>query len=267
MGGDLDVQGLLDEVERNRMPLLEHLRELRTRLMWSIAALTLGMMASLGYAEQIYDWLTAPFINAITATGVDGGLSMVNSPFEGVYTYLWVAFIGGLALASPMVVLQIWLFIAPGLYTSEKRLVVPLAFSSTLLFGAGALFCYYLIFPFAFPWFLQVIDVQANLSVAGYLEATLKMMGAFGLSFQLPIAVFVLARMGLIDHHDMVQYIRYAIVAIFVVAAIITPPDVLTQCLLALPLMFLYVVSIGVAWAFTTKVHPPDSGPPATAGS
>lgn len=263
MGDDLDVKGLLDEVERNRMPLLEHLRELRTRLIWSIVALSLGMAASLGFAEQIYNWLTAPFIQAIASSGVSGGLSMVNSPFEGVYTYLWVAFIGGLAIASPMVTLQIWLFVAPGLYSSEKRLVVPLAASSTLLFASGALFCYYLIFPYAFPWFLQVIDVQANLSVAGYLEATLKMMGAFGLSFQLPIVVFVLARMGLIDHRDMIDYIRYATVAIFVVAAIITPPDVLTQLLLSAPLMALYVVSIGVAWAFTTKVREA----PATAGS
>lgn len=259
------LEEVVDEVEKHRMPLLEHLMELRTRMIWAGAGLVLGMLASLGLVDPLMHWLIAPFNQALIESGVEGGLSMVTSPFEGIYTWLWVAFFGGLALASPLITLEGWLFVAPGLYSTEKRVVVPLAMTSTALFFVGALFCYYAIFPFAFPFFLQVVEVEASLSISGYLSAILKMMGAFGVSFQLPVATFFLARIGLIDHRDMVGAFRYAIVAIFVVAAIITPPDVLTQCLLAGPLIVLYVISIGVAWASTTKVRSPEL--PVTAGS
>lgn len=255
MGGDMDPKEVQDEVEQHRMPLMEHLIELRNRLMWSAGALGLGMVGSLMWVDALYAWLVAPFNTALLEAGIEGSLAIVNSPFEGIYTWLRVAFFGGLALASPMIALQIWLFVAPGLYSKERRLVLPLAFASTALFFAGALFCYYAIFPYAFPFFLQVIDAQASLSVSGYLTAILKMMGAFGLSFQLPVATFFVARLGFIDHRDMIEFFRYAVVLIFVVAAIITPPDVLTQTLLAGPLIVLYVLSIGVAWMFTTKVR------------
>lgn len=261
-----DLEEVMDEVERHRMPLLDHLRELRTRIMWAALAIGLGMLASLAFTEEILAFLRAPFDLAIEQANAEGGLSLVNSPFEGIYTWLAAAFFGGLALASPMVALQGWLFIAPGLYSSEKKLVVPLAFVSTGLFFAGAAFCYYVIFPFAFPFFITVIaDVQANISISGYLTAVLKMMAAFGLSFQLPVATFFAARIGLLDHTDMITGFRYAIVGIFVLAAIITPPDVLTQSLLAAPLIVLYILSIGVAWMFTTKVREPlaELKPPA----
>lgn len=255
--GSVAGDKVLDEVEEHRMPLIEHLRELRTRLMWSAAALGLGMIGSLGFTDQIYAWLTRPFVVALEEAGVVGGLSIVNSPFEGVYTYLYVAFVGAVTLALPMIALQMWLFIAPGLYKTERNVVVPLTFVSTVLFVAGALFAYYVIFPFAFPFFLQVIDAQANLSLQGYMSAVMRMMLAFGVCFQLPVATFFAARMGLIDHRDLINGFRYAVVGIFVVAAIITPPDVLTQTLLAIPLIALYFVSIGVARIFTTKVRDP----------
>lgn len=242
-----------DEVEAHRMPLIEHLRELRTRVMWSAGALGLGMIVSLSFTTEIYGWLTAPVVLALEESGVPGGLAIVNSPFEGIYAWLRVAFVGAVALASPMIALQTWLFVAPGLYRTERRIVLPLAAASTALFIAGALFAYYVIFPFAFPFFLQVIDAQASLSVSGYLSAVIRMMGAFGVCFQLPIASFFLARMGLVDHRDLAGAFRYAVVAIFAVSALITPPDVITQILLALPLIALYLFSIGVAWLFTTK--------------
>lgn len=248
-----EVDKVADEVEQNRMPLLDHLIELRTRMMWAGGALILGMLVSLAVVDEIYAWLVAPFQLAILEAGVEGGLAIVNSPFEGIYTWLRVAFFGGLAMASPVIALQGWLFVAPGLYSSEKKVIIPLAITSTGLFFGGALFCYYVIFPYAFPFFLQVIDAQATLSISGYLSAILKMMAAFGASFQLPVVTFFLARIGLIDHKDMVGSFRYAVVAIFALAAVITPPDVLTQSLLAGPLIVLYCISIGVAWLFTTK--------------
>lgn len=244
-----------DEVERYRMPLLDHLRELRRRLLISAGSLGLGMLVSLAFVDQMYAWLTRPFAEALVDAGVSGGLSIVNSPFEGIYTWLLVAFGGAVVFSLPVIAYQLWLFIAPGLYQTERRLVVPLAMASTALFLGGGLFAYYVIFPFAFPFFLGVVDAQANLSLQGYLSAVVRMMVAFGACFQLPIVTIFAARLGLIDHRDMIWGFRYAVVAIFIVAAIITPPEVLTQILLALPLVVLYIFSIGLARLFTTKVR------------
>lgn len=256
MSEAVDHPATEDEVEASRMPLIDHLIDLRNRLMWSMAGLAVGMVTSLAYAEEIYLWLTAPFNQALLDANVEGALAIVNSPFEGVYTYLRVAFFGGLALSSWFIAYQIWRFIAPGLYNNERRVVVPLAVCSTLLFGTGAGFCYYVIFPYAFPFFLNVVEAEASLSIAGYLSAVVRMMGAFGLSFQLPVATWFAARAGLLDHRDMISGFRYAVVGIFVLAAILTPPDILTQSLLAAPLIVLYIFSIGIAWMFTTKQRP-----------
>lgn len=249
----------VDEVEQHRMPLIDHLRELRTRLMWSAAALGVGMLVSLAFTDQILAFITAPVNDALADAGIEGGLSIVNSPFEGIYVYLRAAFLGAMAMASPVVSLQVWLFIAPGLYKTERRVVVPLAFASTFLFLLGAGFAYYVIFPYAFPFFFTIVDTQVSLSIEGYLGAVIRMMMAFGACFQLPVVTFFLARMGLIDHRDMLKGFRYAVVAIFGVAALITPPEVLTQVLLAVPLVGLYIVGIGVAWLFTTKVRAPET--------
>ena len=250
---DTGEEAELDEVERHRMPLIEHLVELRTRMMWSLAALALGMLSSFLAVDMVYAWLTEPFVAALAETGATGGLALVNSPTEGIYTWLRVGFVGGVVLASPMLALQVWLFVAPGLYQTEQRIVMPLAMISTALFLSGGGFAYYAIFPFAFPFFLQVIDAQATISISGYISTITRMMLAFGVCFQMPVVTFFIARMGLIDHKDMVNAFRYAVVGIFVVAAMITPPDVMTQSLLALPLIVLYGVSIVVAWAVTTK--------------
>lgn len=246
----------IDEVERFRMPLMDHLVELRDRLIVAVGALILAMIISLVYAADILAFLTAPFEESLSsAPGIKGGLSMVHSPFEGVYTYLKVSFVGGVLLAMPIVAYQIWAFIAPGLYNRERRIVLPLTLTSTVLFVSGAAFCYYVLFPFAFPFFIGVLNVDVNLSIDGYLDAVIKMMLAFGASFQLPIGTFFLASLGHIDARDMAGGFRYAVVGIFVVAAILTPPDPLTQILLAIPLVILYGISIAVAWVFSTKTR------------
>ena len=245
----------VDEVDLHRMPLLDHLKELRDRALWAAGALILGMLASLSFVEEIYHWLTSPFLDALADAGVKGGLSLVHSPFESIYTWLAVAFFGGVVLALPMIAFQCWQFVAPGLYSTEKRIVLPLAFCSSVLFLAGALFAYYAIFPLAFPFFLQVLEVDVSLSISGYLKAIVKMMVAFGLCFQLPVISFFLARMGLVDHIDMVKGFRYAIPVIFVFAALLTPPDPLTQTALGIPLVLLYGVGIVVAYFTSTKVR------------
>jgi sec-independent protein translocase protein TatC len=246
-----------DEVDANRMPLIEHLRELRNRLMWSIGALVVGTCVSMAFVDEIIAFITAPVTDTLAEYGIQGGLSIVNSPFEGMTVWFDAALIGGVTLASPVIAWHVWGFVAPGLYHTERRLVGPLALSSTALFLLGTSFAYYALFPVAFPFFFTVVPAEVSLSIEGYLNAVLKMLVAFGVSFQLPVAVFFLARLGLVDGRDLVEWTRYAIVAIFVIAAIITPPDVLSQILLAIPLLGLYVISVGVAAVFTTKVRDP----------
>lgn len=244
----------VDEVDQYRMPLLDHLRELRTRLMMSVGAILVGFGVSLAFVTDILDFLTAPVEEALAASGIDGGLSIVNSPFEGMTVWMHTAFIGALLLASPVIAYQLWAFIAPGLYQTERKLVIPLAFSSTVLFLAGGAFAYYVLFPKAFPLFFTIVKADVSLSIQGYLSAVLKMLIVFGTCFQLPVATFFLSRMGLIDHRDMLAAFRYSIVGIFIIAAILTPgTDLLSQALLAVPLTMLYVISIGIAWASTTK--------------
>jgi sec-independent protein translocase protein TatC len=264
---DRDVAALqaeLDEVEQFRMPLMAHLIELRDRLIWSVGALIVGCSVGFVFAREAIEVLKAPFVLALESTGTDGGLSLVNSPFEGFVVLMKVAFIVGLVISSPVISWQLWQFVAPGLYKTERAVVAPLAFSSTGLFLAGGAFCYFVIFPYAFPFFIQVLDVEVNLSVNGYLMAMIQMMIAFGACFQLPVLAFFLARIGIVDHIDLWNWFRPAVIVIFIIAAIITPPDVLTQTLVGIPMVLLYLVGIGIARMFTTKVREPGAPTAAT---
>ncbi len=271
---DLDVEG-------SRMPLLEHLRELRRRLIIGGVALGIGMTLGMIVAQPVFAFLTAPirllldggqtypdidalylwvtqpiraiFPTSITEVQVQGTLALTSSPMEGVYTWLRVALLTGALIASPVVAYQGWQFVAPGLYATERKVVIPLTIVSTFLFMAGMAFAYTVMLPIAFPFFLTVLKVEAVLSVEGYLSTLVRMLLAFGICFQLPVVVWFGARLGLIDHRDLIKGFRYAIVAMFTISAIITPPDVLTQVILGVPLTLLYIVSIGVAWFWTTK--------------
>ena len=270
-----------DEVEASRMPLMEHLRELRYRLMVSIAALLGGMAVGMIVAKPVFGFLTAPmrmllkdsqpqpevdalylwlttpirtlFPVSISGVKLDGSLVLTQSPMEVVYTWLQVALITGALIAAPIIAFQIWQFIAPGLYSTERKVVIPLTFTSTMLFVVGIGFCYTVMFPIAFPFFLQVLPAERVISIGGYLNTATRMLLAFGVAFQLPVAVWFAARLGFIDHQDMVKGFRYSVVVLFTIAAILTPPDITTQCILAIPLVILYILSIGVAWMWTTK--------------
>jgi len=239
--------------ETFRMPLMEHLKELRTRLIYSLAAGVIGCGACFYFAPQIWDFLVAPMQAALDETGK--GSMAISEPIEGFITQLKVAGLAGVGIASPVIFYQIWRFIAPGLYPKEQRLIVPLAFFSTVLFLGGVTFGYFVIFRYAFPFFLEITpdNVEAVLSINSYLGLATKMLLAFGACFQLPVIAFALARAGLIDHRDMINGFRYAMVGIFVVAAIITPPDVISQGLMAGPLIILYFFGVIIAWLFSTK--------------
>lgn len=270
-----------DEVEEHRMPLLEHLRELRNRLVIAGIALLVGMIVGALVVDPVYAFLsapmrllldqgqrypeadalylqlTAPMRSLLPASLTDvqfpGTLAITSSPAEGMYTWLRVALITGALLASPVIAFQAWRFVAPGLYKTEQKVVLPLALASSFLFLLGVAFAYLVLLPVTFPFFLQVMRVEAVLSIDGYLRSLIRMLVAFGICFQLPIGVWFAARLGFIDHKDMYRGFRYAVVAIFVVAAVLTPPDVITQTILSIPLLLLYVLSMGIAWMWTTK--------------
>jgi sec-independent protein translocase protein TatC len=243
------------------MPLMEHLIELRRRLIWALGITFLCCCVTFFYVDPIWAFLVAPMNDALVSTGK--GTLAITEPLEGFTTLMKVAGVAGLGIASPLVFYQLWAFIAPGLYPKEKNLILPLVVSSSGLFLLGAAFCYYVVFKYAFPFFLTVTgeDVQAVLSIHSYLSMATQLLVAMGVCFQLPVVAFFLARVGLIDHKDLIAFYKYATVAIFVVAAVLTPPDVLSQFLMAIPLMGLYVISIIIARIFTTKVREPEAQP------
>jgi len=242
-----------DPVEAYRMPLLEHLRELRDRMIKSLAAVLIACIICLVFVNDIWEFLVAPMNAALNETG--RGTMAMTTAMEGFVTMLKVAGVAGLLFSSPVLFYQAWRFIAPGLYDNEKKPVIPLVIASTVLFVGGAAFGYFVIFRFAFPYFLEFAtqDVQAVLSIDSYLGMATKLLVAFGLTFQLPVVVYFLARIGLINAQDMIGGFKYSVVAMFIISAMITPPDVLSQMLMAGPLIVLYGVGIIIAWLTSTK--------------
>lgn len=268
--------GVHGDPDAHAMPLMEHLRELRTRVFVSLGGVAVGMMFGLFFVKEVERLVTAPIrvflvptaewtawdqwyarvagpILALVSNGPIKGTLSVATPTEGMYVWMYFGAIGGAVIAVPVILWQMWLFVAPGLYGTERRTVIPLVGASSALFACGAAFCYFVIFPMSFPFFLTAVDAEPVVSIYAWLETFIQMMGGFGLSFQLPIGVFFLARVGLIDHIDMIRFFRYSSVAIIVIAAVLTPPDVLSQVLLSVPLFLLYGLGIGVAWMFSTK--------------
>lgn len=240
-----------------RMPILEHLRELRSRLIVCVVTLVVAFFVTFSLANDIFAWLAAPMNAALAETGM--GTLAVTVVMEGFLVQMRVAGYASLFIGSPVIFFQAWKFVAPGLYETEKRWVFPLVLSSTILFLGGAAFCYFVLFKYGFPVFLEMNSegVKAVLSIESYLDFAATLLVAFGLSFQLPIVVWFLARLGLIDHIDMLRGFRYSIVGIVIVAGVLTPPDVLSQMLMAIPLVLLYGASIVVARLATTKKREP----------
>jgi sec-independent protein translocase protein TatC len=242
-----------------RMSILDHLRELRGRLIVALWAVVLGFLACFAFADTLFAWLAQPMRDALAAHG--NGTLAVTEAMEGLFVKMRVAGLSGFFLASPVVFWQAWQFVAPGMYDTERRHVLPLVSASTLLFLSGAAFAYFVVFRYGFPIFLEMNGegIAAVLTISSYLTFATTLLVAFGASFQLPVVVYFLARLGLINARDMVRGFRYAIVMIFVVAAVLTPPDVLSQFLMAVPLLVLYVVGIGVAAVFSTKKADADA--------
>ncbi len=241
-----------DTIDDKPMPLLEHLVELRRRLMWSMGAFLIAFLFSYYFARDIYGFLARPLVDILQQEGGANRGLIYTALTEAFFTYLKVAMFGGAFLAFPIIASQIWLFVAPGLYRSEKRALMPFLIATPVLFFAGAALAYYFVFPAAWRFFLSFqtppgsggIPIQLEAKVSEYLDLVMKLIFAFGIAFQLPVLLTLLAKVGIISSKGLKRYRRYAYVGMFVIAAVLAPPDVITQCGLALPLIALYEISI-----------------------
>jgi len=234
------------------MPLLGHLEELRWRLVKSLLAIAIAFVPSYAFVTTLFAFLLQPLHQLPNPPPVVG-----LAPAEAFFAKLKVAFIAAIFAASPLVFYQLWQFVAPGLYQNEKRYVIPFVLFASFFFLLGAGFCYQVVLPVAYAFFLEeykTIGVQATLRISEYFSFTSRMLLAFGVTFELPVLTFFFARVGLITHRTLIDFFRYSVIVIFIVAAVLTPgPDVASQLLLAGPLLLLYVVSIGVAYMFGKK--------------
>ncbi len=234
------------------MPLTAHLEELRWRLVKSLAAIAVAFCVCYAFSDQVFALLTRPLIGA--ATGDDHVQLIGTGVTEAFFTRMKVTFIAAIFAASPVLFYQAWRFIAPGLYANERRTAAPFVLAGTFFFVVGAWFCYVAVFPVGYAFFLEeyrTIGVAPQIRISEYLSFASRMLLAFGVTFELPVITFFLARFGVVTHRMLISWFRYAIVVIFIVAAVLTPgPDAASQFLMATPLCVLYGISIGVAYFF-----------------
>ena len=244
-------------MDEKKLPLTTHLQELRKRLILSFIAVGAGFVLCYAFAESIFDILAAPLIKMMPA----GGSLIFVSVAEAFFTYMKVAFIAGLILTSPFVLYQIWAFVAPGLYRHEKRYVVPFVLAGSFFFALGIFFGYFVALPVGFKFLLGYATdfIKPMPSMKEYLSFSIKFLLAFGLVFEFPVVLVLLARIGVVDARTLAKQRKYAILLIFVFAAVMTPPDLISQVLMALPLMGLYELSILLSKIFGKKSPPAQS--------
>ena len=245
-----------EEESRDSMPamsFLQHLEELRRRIIYSLIGVTVGFLACWGYAERIFGLMERPIMEALQRNHMAQTLVYL-SPTEPFNLYLKIGLLAGIFVSSPFVLYQVWMFISPGLYRNERRYVVPFMVSTVFLFLAGGFFGYRIVYPAALEFLISYgKQFQPMITIGEYTDLFLTVILGLGLVFELPILVFFLALMGIVNARWMLKNFRYSILVIFIIAAIVTPTtDIMNMCIFAAPMVALYVVSIGVAWL----VHP-----------
>ena len=235
------------------LPFSKHLEELRKRLIISAGAWLVAFVACYSYSEQLFQFISEP----VRATLPKGSSLVFISATEPFFTYLKIGAIAGLLVALPVIFWQLWMFVAPGLYSHEKKFAIPFVLASSLCFACGTYFGFTFVFPTIFTFLIKygtgTGEINAMLSMGQYLSLSSKLLLAFGLIFELPIVIFFLARMGIVDHTWLRRNRKYALIVAFVIGAILTPPDVFSQTALALPFVILYEVGIWVAFLFGKK--------------
>ncbi|MBB4155604.1 sec-independent protein translocase protein TatC [Sphingomonas jinjuensis] len=242
----------VDEIEASRAPLLDHLIELRRRLLFCMAAIVIAFGASYFFAEQIFAWLVHPLLKA-------GQTKLVYTQlFEAFFVKVKVAFFAAMMISFPVIANQLWQFVAPGLYRNEKRALLPFLLATPLLFATGAAMAYYVAIPMALHFLLSFqgnvggVQQEALPTMGSYLSIVMQFLFGFGVSFLLPVLLMLLERAGIVTRKGLIGARRYAIVGATAIAAVLTPPDLMSQILLAVPLIVLYEAAIIGIW-FTER--------------
>ena len=246
------------ELNENKQPLLAHLVELRSRLIKTMIMITLLFVIFYLFADNIYNFLVQPYANAVE--GEEGRRLIFTALHETFFTYIRVALFAALFISLPFLLIQLWIFVAPGLYKNEKNVVVPYLLATPILFILGSALVYYLIMPLAIKFFLSfesiggngALPIQLEAKVNEYLSLIMRLILAFGLCFELPVALTLMARVGLVSSEGLKKNRKYVIVGIFAIAAILTPPDPISQIGLGIPILLLYELSI-IAVSFIEK--------------
>ena len=243
------------DIDDSKAPLLEHLIELRGRLLKCVWALFLTGAVCFYFSEQLFAFLVHPLKEAF---GDGGGRLVYKKLYEALFVQVKVANFGAFCLSFPIIANQLWAFVAPGLYAKEKKALLPFLVMTPVLFLMGASLAYYVVMPTAFHFFLQFqgnsggLQVEALPSTDAYLTLVMQFILAFGISFLMPVLLMLLNRAGFVTRAQLIGLRRYMIVAAFVVAAVLTPPDVVSQLMLAIPLLLLYEITIVAIW-FTDR--------------
>ena len=234
-----------------KLPFTAHLEELRNRMVRCFIAVGVGFVVSFGFKEKLFQILVNPLIKVME----EGDTLVYTGLPEAFFTYLKVSLLAGIMVSSPILLYQFWMFVAPGLYHKERRMLIPIVILSTFFFVGGSLFGYFVVFPFGFKFFLGFATetIRPLPSMKEYLGFSAKLLLAFGLVFELPLVLTFLARLGVVSVDFLKKNRKYALLLFFVGAAILTPPDVITQVMMALPLILLYEISILGAKIFGKK--------------
>jgi len=249
-------------VDDQALPLTAHLAELRGRIARILIAWAVGALAAWSWREPIFGYLLRPATQALRP---DGGTLQAIAPTEIFFTYLKSAALAGFVFALPVIFWQIWAFVAPGLYPREKRVALPFVLCSTLLFIGGGAFGYFRVFPLVFDFFAGFSShfVQSAWTMREVFAVTTRLLLAFGLGFELPVVVFFLSVSGIVEPRQLLRGTKYAVLLCFVAAAVLTPPDVVSQVLLAVPLMGLYLLGVAVSFVFSPRRKQETEGPSA----